>query len=143
MPCVLLAEHITPVVQDRLKLWHICQTILTCSGSGEPELQRWARYLPVGETGRALLWRCIETRRSLLPAIPRFFIVARGPVPRDLHWPVMFLGPTDLKRTRNVFSGARTLARDRPSPYGDVPFFPGARGPRMPHAHPRGFPPRR
>ena len=24
-----------------------------------------------------------------------FFIVARGPVPRDLHWPVMFLGPTD------------------------------------------------
>ena len=26
-------------------------------------------------------------------------------------------GPTDLKRTRDVFSGAGTLARDRPSPY--------------------------
>ena len=27
-------------------------------------------------------------------------------------------GPTDLKRTRDVFSLARTMARDRPSPYG-------------------------
>ena len=26
-------------------------------------------------------------------------------------------GPTDLKRTRDVFSVARALARDRPSPY--------------------------
>ena len=35
---------------------------------------------------------------------------------------------------------ARTMARDRPSPYvkGGV-FFPVARGPRMPHAHPSGF----
>ena len=57
-----------------------------------------------------------------------FFIVARGPVPRDLHWPVMFLGPTDLKRTRDVFSVARTMARDRPSPYGEVPFFFVSRG---------------
>ena len=38
-------------------------------------------------------------------------------------------GPTDLKRTRDVFSLARTMARDRPSPYGEVPFFPVARGP--------------
>ena len=95
-------------------------------------------------------------------------------------------GPTDLKRIRDVFSVVRTMARDRPSPYGDVPFFSrsvGALGchtrsragftrerwsartramardrpspygnarrffpyrgaPRMPHAHPRGFPPR-
>ena len=29
-------------------------------------------------------------------------------------------GPTDL---RDVFSVARTMARDRPTPYGDVPFF--------------------
>ena len=32
-----------PVGGDRLKLWHICQAILTCSGSGDPELQRWPR----------------------------------------------------------------------------------------------------
>ena len=46
-PCVLLSERITPVGQDRLKLWHICQAILTRSGAGAPELQRWARCLPV------------------------------------------------------------------------------------------------
>ena len=28
-------------------------------------------------------------------------------------------GPTDLKRIRDVFSVARTMARDRPSPYGE------------------------
>ena len=28
-------------------------------------------------------------------------------------------GPTDLKRTKDVFSGARAMARDRPSPYGE------------------------
>ena len=42
------------------------------------------------------------------------------------------VGPTDLK---DVFSVARTMARDRPSPYGDVPFFPrsaGACPPRSP-----------
>ena len=56
----------------------------------------------------------------------RFFTVARGPVPRD-----------------------RCMARDRPSPYvkGTVfrprnPPLPDRGGPRMPHAHPRGFPPR-
>ena len=38
-------------------------------------------------------------------------------------------GPTDLKRTRDVFSVARTMARACPSPYGEVPFFPVARGP--------------
>ena len=38
------------VSQDRLKLWHVCQAILTCSGAGAPELQRWARCLPVGGT---------------------------------------------------------------------------------------------
>ena len=60
----------------------------------------------------------------------RFFPVARGPVPRDLHRQVMFLGSTDLKRTRDVFSLARTMARDRPSPYGNARrFFPVARGP--------------
>ena len=32
-------------------------------------------------------------------------------------------GLTDLKRTRAVFSVARAMARDRPSPYGEVPFF--------------------
>ena len=71
-PCVLLSERITSVGQDRL--------ILTRSGAGEPELQRWARCLPVGgtslsryttstkciETGRALLPGCIETGRALL-----------------------------------------------------------------------------
>ena len=45
-PCVLLSNLITPVGQDRLKLWHICQAILTRSGSGDPELQRWARCAP-------------------------------------------------------------------------------------------------
>ena len=34
-PCILLADRLTPVGQDRL--------ILTRSGSGDPELQRWAR----------------------------------------------------------------------------------------------------
>ena len=39
-------------------------------------------------------------------------------------------GPTDLKRIRDVFSGARAMARDRPSPYGDrEAFFIVARGP--------------
>ena len=28
-------------------------------------------------------------------------------------------GPTDLKSTRDVFSVVRTMARDRPSPYGE------------------------
>ena len=37
-----------PVGQDRLKFWHIgFQTILTRSGAGAPELQRWARCLSV------------------------------------------------------------------------------------------------
>ena len=44
--CVWLADRITAVGQDRLKFWHICQAILTRSGSGEPELQRWARCAP-------------------------------------------------------------------------------------------------
>ena len=38
-PCVWLADRITPVGQDRL--------ILTRSGAGAPELQRWARCLLV------------------------------------------------------------------------------------------------
>ena len=40
-------------------------------------------------------------------------------------------GPTDLKRTRDVFSLARTVARDRPSPYDErkALFFIVARGP--------------
>ena len=39
-------------------------------------------------------------------------------------------GLTDLKRTRDVFSVARTMARDRPSLYGEgVAFFFVARGP--------------
>ena len=46
-----------------------------------------------------------------------FFIVVRGPVPRDLHRQEGVLGPTDLKRTRDVFPVAGTMARDRPSPY--------------------------
>ena len=41
-PCVWLSNLITPVGQDRL--------ILTRSGAGAPELQRWARCLPVGGT---------------------------------------------------------------------------------------------
>ena len=46
----LAVDRITFVGQDRL--------ILTRSGSGDPELQRWARGIPVGETsrrGRSLL----------------------------------------------------------------------------------------
>ena len=38
-------------------------------------------------------------------------------------------GPTDLKKTRDVFSVARAMARDRPSPYGEGRFFIVARGP--------------
>ena len=39
-PCILLAEdRLTPIGQDRL--------ILTRSGAGAPELQWWARCLPV------------------------------------------------------------------------------------------------
>ena len=45
-------------------------------------------------------------------------------------------GPTDLKRIRDVFSLARTMARDRPSPYGDREAFffrsAGDRQPRWP-----------
>ena len=33
-------------------------------------------------------------------------------------------GPTDLKRTRDVFSVAGTMARDRPSPYEEGGFLP-------------------
>ena len=29
-PCVLVSDRITPVGQDRLKLWHLCQAILNC-----------------------------------------------------------------------------------------------------------------
>ena len=36
-----------------------------------------------------------------------FFFVARGPVPRDLHWPVMFLGPTE-ENQRRFFRSANT-----------------------------------
>ena len=32
-------------------------------------------------------------------------------------------GPTDLKRTRNVFSVGRAMARDRPSPYAERGLF--------------------
>ena len=35
----------------------------------------------------------------------------------------------DLKRTRDVFSVVRAMARDRPSPYGEGAFFIVARGP--------------
>ena len=42
-PCVLVSDLVPPVGQDRLKLWHICQAILTRSGAGAPELQRGAR----------------------------------------------------------------------------------------------------
>ena len=39
-------------------------------------------------------------------------------------------GPTDLKRTRDVFSVARTMARDRPSPYDEgAAFFHRRAGP--------------
>ena len=38
-PCILVSNLITPVSQDRL--------ILTRSGAGAPELQRWAQCLPV------------------------------------------------------------------------------------------------
>ena len=54
-PCVLLSDCITPVGQDRLKLWHICQAILNRSGAGAPELQRWgpmpSGIRPPSETG--------------------------------------------------------------------------------------------
>ena len=44
-------------------------------------------------------------------------------------------GPTDLKRTRDVFSVARTVARDRPSPYGEgVAFFYRSAGACPPRA---------
>ena len=33
----------------------------------------------------------------------RFFIVARGPVPRELHWPVMFLGPLGPEENKRRF----------------------------------------
>ena len=46
-PCVWLADRISPVGQDRL--------ILICSGSGDPELQRWARCLLIGETHHSSL----------------------------------------------------------------------------------------
>ena len=53
-------------------------------------------------------------------------------------------GPTDLKRTRDVFSVVRTLARDRPSPYGEgwVAFCFVERGPvpRELHRHDVCFP---
>ena len=68
-----------------------------------------------------------------------------GPRPTVTHavFSESFLGPTDLKRTRDVFSGARTMARDRPSPYGEgVAFFFVARGPvpRELHRHDVCFP---
>ena len=86
-PCVWLADRLTPVGQDRL--------ILTCSGSGDPELQRWARCLG-GRRDIPVPIRKIETGRSLLPGHRShrdrevsptgnspFFTVAWGPVPRD------------------------------------------------------------
>ena len=38
-PCVLVLDRVTPVGQEHL--------LLTRSGAGAPELQRWARCLPV------------------------------------------------------------------------------------------------
>ena len=70
--------------------------------------------------------------------------VARGPVPRDrwnartmardrpspygnahrFFFGCIVLGPTDLKKRRDVFSVARAMARDRPSPYAERGFLP-------------------
>ena len=62
-PCVWLADCITLVVQDRLKLWHICQAILNRSGAGAPELQSYETpSVYCIETGRSLLPGCMETR---------------------------------------------------------------------------------
>ena len=46
--------------------------------------------------------------------------------------------------TKAIPRADRGTARDRPSPYeeGRPPPQPWRGGPRMPHAHPRGFPPR-
>ena len=78
-PCVFLSDRVTSVGQARL--------ILTRSGSGDPELQRWARDLPVGETsgldvpvarGGSDATRASERVSPAMVQEP-FFIVARGP----------------------------------------------------------------
>ena len=74
-PCVLLADRIPSVGQDRLKFWHICQTILNRSGAGAPELQRWARCLPVGETSRS---RCSRSAGACPPRCPSSSYVFRS-----------------------------------------------------------------
>ena len=46
-PCVWLSDRVTPIGQEHL--------LLTRSGAGTPELQRWAQCLPVGGTSRSRL----------------------------------------------------------------------------------------
>ena len=83
---------------------------------------------PVGETSRS---RCSRSAGACPPRCP-----ASRYVFRSFRGCYRHSGPTDLKSTKDVFSVARTLARDRPSPYGEVPFFPVARGP-VPREHHR------
>ena len=77
----------------------------------------------VSPTGMHRLYRDREvspTRASLASSPPSLDVpVVRGPVPRVGHRQDAILGPTDLKRRRDVFSVAGTMARDRPSPYGE------------------------
>ena len=61
---------------------------------------------------------------------PFFFIVARGPVPRDRHCQdTVVLGPLGPEENKRRFFRSRTMARDRPSPYDKETFFSVARGP--------------
>ena len=86
----------------------VCDRLITNRlGSGDPDLQGLARER----------WRGTGPRPTVKGG-ERFFPVARGPVPRE-RW------------------SARTMARDRPSPYGEGwRFFIVARGP-VPREFPR------
>ena len=56
--------------------------------------------------------------------------VARGPVPRDRHCQDTILGPLGPEENKRRFFRSRTMARDRPSPYGEgEAFFFVVRGP--------------
>ena len=120
---------LTSVGQDRL--------ILTRSGAGAPELQRWARngfrkhpHFTVGRgpvPRRAAIAAEIETGRSLLPML---LTVGRGPVPRRAATAAKTEIIPFRKNSQNGVWGTLGMARDRPSPYGmRGVFFTVARGP--------------
>ena len=119
--------HQSSVGQERL--------LLTRSGAGTPELQRWTPRSMHGE-GNPLACTCGMRGPKPYEKKRRYRLtVARGPVPRDRCLHQSSVGQERLLLTRSG-AGApelqrwtrdRCMARDRPSPYGKGPRYRMAR----------------